>query len=582
MGRLLVKQFSPKDLQGLALWLKADAGVTLSGSDVTAWADQSENGFSANGNVTDGINPTFVSNVKNGKPILRFGNSNNPTILRTAPTTFGNNGEFTIFTVHKYDNTNNTWAELISKGDLATEAGSQFAISPRFISSDPTTSAFGVMGYADDTYSWSFLYQEPASTSWSIVCGIQSITNNSQKYFVNGSLISESASVSAINQLNIAIGIGNGGSDSTPWSAEYGGFKGDLAEVIFYNRALTISERQKVEAYLNTKYAIYNPIPNNKISIKKQNTGAGKIKTYSNLLSNSRFDKNNDYPFNGFDANYFIGGHLTGGSKILGDYYHNSPLFYDSTYSTIANKTFHEINSPYTTLLYNHALQPRLLKMFGAGSKFSGTPNNTNYLKTITSTTSLTPTDNESWTKYGVEQIIAIPSWARKVKYGVKYLIISGDEFRFNNFGGLAVYFQKGINRSYVNLNMVRKPVSVDTTALDSLETLYTLNNYVNFDSAYANAMCQWLGPNTSKVKVKRKSSSYIDGSNLDTFNLLSDTIDIPTFSTSGGEPDFNNGFPDYISIQMFFAEWVSYLNNSGIPSGAIYFYEPFLYFTEF
>ena len=113
------------------------------------------------------------------------------------------------------------------------------------------------MGYADDTYGWSFLYQEPASTSWSILCGTQSITNNSQKYFVNGSLISESASVSAINQLNIAIGIGNGGSDSTPWSAEYGGFKGDLAEVIFYNRALTISERQQVEAYLNQKYNIY-------------------------------------------------------------------------------------------------------------------------------------------------------------------------------------------------------------------------------------------------------------------------------------------------------------------------------------
>jgi len=251
---LYKKPFAPNALQGLSLWLKADAGVTLSGSDVTAWADQSESGFSANGNVTNGINPTLVSNVKNGKPILRFGNSNNPTILRTAPTTFGNNGEFTIFTVHKYDNTNNTWAELISKGDLATAEGSQFAISPRFISSDPTTSAFGVMG---SDYNWSFLYQEPASTSWSIVCGIQSITNNSQKYFVNGSLASESASVSAINQLNIAIGIGNGGSDSTPWSAEYGGFKGDLAEVIFYNRALTISERQQVEAYLNAKYNIY-------------------------------------------------------------------------------------------------------------------------------------------------------------------------------------------------------------------------------------------------------------------------------------------------------------------------------------
>jgi len=323
---------------------------------------------------------------------------------------------------------------------------------------------------------------------------------------------------------------------------------------------------------------------NNKISIKKQNLGGGKIKTYSNLLSNSRFDKNNDYPFSGWDGNYNISGPSPGGaSQILGNYHHNSPLFYRVDYATIANKTFHEINAPYNILPYGHALQPRLLKMFGAGSKFGKAENNTNYLKTITSTTSFTPTDNQSWTKYGVEQIIAIPSWARKVKYGVKYLIINGDEFRFNNFGGLEVYFQKGINRSYVNLNMVRKQSSVDTTYLDNLETLYTLNSYVNFNTdAGSNALCQWLGPSTSRVKVRRKSSVYINASNLDTFNVLSDTIDIPVFSSSGENPDYNDGFPDYISIQMFFAEWVSYLNDSGIPSGAIYFYEPFLYFTEF
>jgi len=322
---------------------------------------------------------------------------------------------------------------------------------------------------------------------------------------------------------------------------------------------------------------------NNKISIKKQNLGGGKIKTYSNLLSNSRFDKDNDYPYAGYDANYSMGGWANGGSLILSNYYHNSPVRYNiNNYFTIANKTFHEINSPYNILPLGHAIQPRLLKMFGAGSKF-GSLNNTNYLKTITSTTSFTPTDNQSWTKYGVEQIIAIPSWAKKVKYGVKYLIISGDEFRFNNFGGLAVYFQKGINRSYVNLNMVRKPVSVDTTALDSLETLYTLNNYVNFNAdAGSNALCQWLGPQTSKVKVRRRPSVYITAPNLDVLNVLSDTIDIPTFSSSGGTPDANDGFSDYVSIQMFFAEWVSYLNNSGIQSGAIYFYEPFLYFTEF
>jgi hypothetical protein len=248
---------SPIPTTGLSLWLKADAGVTLSGANVTAWADQSGNGFNANGNVIDGVNPTFVSNVKNGKPVLRFGNDNDATILRTDATTFGNSGEFTLFTVHQYNETDNTWATLISKGDLATEAETTFEITARFVSSDPATSSFGVMGYADDTYGWNFLYQEPASTSWSIVCATQSLTNNSQQYHINGSLASSSSSVAGINATNIAIGIGNGGSGSEPRTATYGGFKGDLAEVIFYNRAITTPERQQVEAYLNTKYAIY-------------------------------------------------------------------------------------------------------------------------------------------------------------------------------------------------------------------------------------------------------------------------------------------------------------------------------------
>jgi hypothetical protein len=102
----------------------------------------------------------------------------------------------------------------------------------------------------------------------------------------------------------------------------------------------------------------------------------------------------------------------------------------------------------------------------------------------------------------------------------------------------------------------------------------------VNFDADYgSNAMCQWLGPNTSKVKVRRRSSIL---SSTDSIVTLYDTIDIPTFSAAGAQPDAVAGFPEYVSLQMFFAEWVAYLNNSGILSGSIYFYEPFLYFPEF
>jgi hypothetical protein len=324
-----------------------------------------------------------------------------------------------------------------------------------------------------------------------------------------------------------------------------------------------------------------------KVSIKKQNLGGGKLKTYKNLILNSKFDVDNEYPYAGYDANYTIDGTLSGGSKILTNYYHNSPLFFEPDpyyYITLANRTFHKIDSPYDILFIGAPLQPRLMKLFGVGSKMGRSDNNTNYLRTITSTTSFTPTDSQSWVKYGVEQIIPIPSSATKIRYGVTYLVKSDDNLRLNNFGGLSLYFQKGPNRSYVNFCYIRNEST--NAEISSLQNLYSSDIYTNFNSDLgSNAMCQWLGPNTTKVKVRKKSNvnlaSVAGGlpQYLDNFQALEDTVDIPTFSTSGGQPDANNGFPEYVSLQMFFAEWVGYLNNSGINSGAIYFYQPFLYF---
>ena len=42
LNRHRVAPFSPSDISGLSLWLKADAGVTVvSGANVAEWADQS-------------------------------------------------------------------------------------------------------------------------------------------------------------------------------------------------------------------------------------------------------------------------------------------------------------------------------------------------------------------------------------------------------------------------------------------------------------------------------------------------------------------------------------------------------------
>jgi hypothetical protein len=304
-----------------------------------------------------------------------------------------------------------------------------------------------------------------------------------------------------------------------------------------------------------------------------------------NQILNSKFDADNQYPI--ADGSKFFNGNY-----FLTNYIHNSPLLYEYdsnilySYHTFANRTFHEINSPYSILLLGHELQPRLLKMFGVGSRF-GVPNafydvNGNVLRTITNTTGFTPADGNSWVKYGVEQKISIPSWATKARYGVSYLVKSSDVFRENNFAGLKLNFQKEGYRSYFNVHFLTSNLQegVYGTNVISLISLYNTNSYTNFDADQgSNAMCQWAGPLTSRVKIKTASHTEVVPDGLDKFITITNTVDIPTFSTAGAEPDFIDGFSDTVSLEMFFAEWLPYLNDDDVVSGAIYFYEPFLYF---
>ena len=83
---------------GSVLWLKADAGVTLSGNSVTNWADQSGNAYNVT-QATAANQPTFEASVFNGQPAISFdgGDWLNNTI--SNPVTAG--AARTIFVVSK-------------------------------------------------------------------------------------------------------------------------------------------------------------------------------------------------------------------------------------------------------------------------------------------------------------------------------------------------------------------------------------------------------------------------------------------------------------------------------------------------
>jgi len=278
MGRLLVKQFSPKDLQGLALWLKADAGVSLSDSNVIAWADQSQNGLNFTSNIEAGAYPSYLTNGINSKPSISFLNS----FMDTANTTFGG-GELSIFVVgySRGDiETGGSGGDLqnyINKSDLCSDTYTVFQFGAFGGTSTDFNFSSWVGGGNGNTYQ--FVKYPNAVNTPRIIASIFGST--SLDIYINGALNNSGPFSITMQTLNASIGIGNrsireGGTGCTSFG-ERENFDGAISEIIIYNRPLNNTERQQVEIYLNQKYAIYSPIPNNKISIKKQNLGGGKI-----------------------------------------------------------------------------------------------------------------------------------------------------------------------------------------------------------------------------------------------------------------------------------------------------------------
>jgi hypothetical protein len=113
-------------------------------------------------------------------------------------------------------------------------------------SSGPISFSMNVGGWADYPTSINLTDTIPRVLS-------MTYDGTNQKVYSNGSL-SNTFSISG----NIATSNGRfqiGGYNLSFNAADY--FYGEIAEVIMYNRAVTEAERQQVEAYLNTKYAIY-------------------------------------------------------------------------------------------------------------------------------------------------------------------------------------------------------------------------------------------------------------------------------------------------------------------------------------
>jgi hypothetical protein len=109
----------PGDLGTLVVHYLSDSGVSLSGSDVTAWTPDVGNANSAKG-VTASTEPTFVSSALNGYPSIQDGlmSSTNPS---SVPGT-----EWTMFGVMKWASNACMWG--LTSGGIFTNRNGFFGL----------------------------------------------------------------------------------------------------------------------------------------------------------------------------------------------------------------------------------------------------------------------------------------------------------------------------------------------------------------------------------------------------------------------------------------------------------------------
>lgn len=216
----------PLQFSGLEAWFRSDRGITLNGSDVSTWADQSGNGNDLS-QGSDSKQPLFnaIDSNFNGRPSLTFDGIDD--FLRSADFASGDLAQpNTIFAVYKF--ADNTGTQVLYDGLLTTERQSIVTVGTQAI----------IHGGADqnihtedtDPHILLSLYNGASSNTWQ-----------------DGANTTPGGSVGTEPMGGLTLGaLFN---DTVPAACE-------VVEFLIYDGSLTDTEKNLVANYLADKYGI--------------------------------------------------------------------------------------------------------------------------------------------------------------------------------------------------------------------------------------------------------------------------------------------------------------------------------------
>ncbi len=238
-----VSQIVPTDIDGLSLWLSADSIKQEDGTSVEMWASNAEDGVLVS-QVIATAQPTLVKSVAelNNKPVVRF-DGNDYLNGGVSFLNIGKKGQ-TTFIVAKSNTANGSFYAK----SLAGAAPNRYF----FIYEDGTLSDIVV----NSTGKQSALAAVSKLGKYDLLSTSVDLSGGEMTLFQqNVGLKTRESPITSnfTSSYNFLIGGYNNESGGIPPVASLY-LNGDIAEMIFYDHALTRIERQSIENYLRLKY----------------------------------------------------------------------------------------------------------------------------------------------------------------------------------------------------------------------------------------------------------------------------------------------------------------------------------------
>jgi hypothetical protein len=234
-------EFSPSDISGMKLWLKADSGITKDGSNkVSAWTDQSGQGN--NGSQGTALaQPTWNASAQNSLPTVRF-TDGHMIDLGTAQLV-QRNQPFSIWFVFRSHGFGDEWQPMF----VSRTATDPFALTYTsnneykdfcFGSGNPANFGTGKFTYAPGTTNYHVIELHYTGSGPTTLASFSAAADGVAKTI-------DATGPFGTTLYNTAIG---GHSD---WQCNM-----SIGEVIVYNTALDSQQKSDIRTYLNSRWGL--------------------------------------------------------------------------------------------------------------------------------------------------------------------------------------------------------------------------------------------------------------------------------------------------------------------------------------